>query len=176
MTVDFGGSNAEYELRRHDGLRKRAQPTASTSAYLAASTSISFPIPPSGSPVPKGFSAQGYVGFQYLDTSILPPNIPGVDNVALHGPFVWVWSNLIVYANFADILTDHKDSLSNARIVQREERSILFKVPLPWTRRTARRTARKMSYSFSKTVTWSFGWMTLRLILNWKVPYSHPHR
>ncbi|MCJ1465237.1 hypothetical protein MMC07_003853 [Pseudocyphellaria aurata] len=91
MTVDFGSSGAEFEVRRHDQLRKRQDSTATaapSSADAAASTVISFPIPPSSSPTPGRSDAHGDVGFKYLDTSIVPPDFPGADNVALHGPLV----------------------------------------------------------------------------------------
>lgn len=91
MTVDFGGSGAKFEIRRNDQLRKRQDSTATaapSSVEAAASTVISFPIPPSSSPTPGGFDAHGDVGFKYLDTSIIPPEFPGADNVALLGPLV----------------------------------------------------------------------------------------
>lgn len=91
MTVEFGGSGADFEVRRHDQLRKRQDSTATaspSSADTAASATISFPIPPSSSPTPNGFDSHGDVGFKYVDTSIIPPEFPGADNVALHGPLV----------------------------------------------------------------------------------------
>lgn len=86
LTVDFGGSNADFEVRPHSDLRKRQNitPTAlitsgqsTTSTYSSSSTSIFFPVPPSSSPTPKNSKAHGDVGFQHLDTAILPPDVPG---------------------------------------------------------------------------------------------------
>lgn len=91
LTIDFEGSGADFEIRQHGQLRKRQDSTATaapSSADTAASTTISFPIPPSSSPTPKGHDAHGEVGFHYLNTSIIPPDFPNVDNVALHGPLL----------------------------------------------------------------------------------------
>lgn len=91
VTVDFGGSGADFEVRRHDQLRKRQDstaPAAPSSAGAAASTRISFPIPPPSSPTPAEHDAHGNVSFHYLDTLIIPPDFPHPGNVSLHGPLV----------------------------------------------------------------------------------------
>lgn len=91
LTVEFGGSDADFEVRRHDQLRKRQDSTATaaaTSTDTAEATKISIPLPPSSSPTPKRFDAHGDIGFNYLDTSIIPPNFAGADQVAIHGPLV----------------------------------------------------------------------------------------
>lgn len=84
LTVSFGGSSSNFEVRRHPSLRKR-QNSAPT-----ASSTISFPIPPSSSPTPKAHDARGDVGFQFLNQAILPPSLPGADGVTLHGPLMCV--------------------------------------------------------------------------------------
>ncbi|MCJ1425160.1 hypothetical protein MMC29_003048 [Sticta canariensis] len=91
LTVDFGESDADFEVRRHDQLRKRQNPTvtaAASSTDTAETTKISIPLPPSSSPTPDPSEAHGDVGFKYLDTSIIPPQFPGADNVAIRGPSV----------------------------------------------------------------------------------------
>lgn len=91
LAVDFGGSDADFEVRRHDQLRKRENSkvkATTSSTETSETTKISIPLPPSSSPIPHRFEAHGDVGFKYLNTSIIPPKFPGADNVAIHGPLV----------------------------------------------------------------------------------------
>ena len=93
LTVSFGGSSSNFEVRRRPSLRKRqnSEPTAAaTSGVSIASSTISFPVPPSSSPTPKAHDARGDVGFQFLNQAILPPSLPGADGVTLHGPLMCV--------------------------------------------------------------------------------------
>lgn len=88
LTVSFGGSSSNFEVRRHPSLHKRqnSEPTG----VSTASSTISFPVPPSSSPTPKAHDARGDVGFQFLNQAILPPSLPGADGVTLHGPLMCV--------------------------------------------------------------------------------------
>lgn len=82
LTVDFGRSSADFVVRRHNGLRKRQDkisPKASTT---------SFPIPPSSSPTPTRDSSRANIEFQYLDQAILPPDLPGPDELTLISPLL----------------------------------------------------------------------------------------
>lgn len=70
MTIDFGGTNAEFEVRPHGELRRRGTPSKSTKAIVMSTTSTtdlahkSIPIP-TNTPPPKNSSYQGNIGSQY---------------------------------------------------------------------------------------------------------------
>ena len=91
LTVDFGESDAYFEVRRHEDLRKRQDtPTTATlspansaaSTDLSASPTISFPVP-SSSPTPQQSDGHGTVGFQYLNKTILSSDIPEAEALGL---------------------------------------------------------------------------------------------
>ncbi|KAL8794368.1 MAG: hypothetical protein Q9195_003066 [Heterodermia aff. obscurata] len=84
MKVDFGASTQELSLRKHNELRKRQQTTISATV----SPSAAFPVLPSSSPTPTIHEVTENIDLSYHDTTILPPNFPGVDSVTLHAPFV----------------------------------------------------------------------------------------
>ena len=84
MKVDFGASTQELSLRKHNGLRKRQQ----TTATATVSPSAAFPVLPSSSPTPTISEVTENIDLSYQDTMILPPAFPGVDSVTLHAPFV----------------------------------------------------------------------------------------
>ena len=84
MKVDFGTNTEDLSLRKHDGLRKRQQSTATATVTPSAA----FPVLPSSSPTPTIHEVTESIDMSYQDTTILPPDFPGVDSVTLHGPFV----------------------------------------------------------------------------------------
>ena len=86
--LSFGASDDSPGVRDQTILKKR-QGTQSAGATTFSPT-ISIPTPPSSSPTPKEDTAQKAIDFQFLDTAILPPDIPGVDSATLHGPLVYV--------------------------------------------------------------------------------------
>ena len=98
MKVDFGPSTEDLGLRRHEGLRKRREASASASASARASTrastsirpSAAFPVLPSSSPTPTIRTATENIDMSYQDTQILPPIFPGVDSLSLNAPLVYV--------------------------------------------------------------------------------------
>lgn len=86
MKVDFGTNTGDLSLRKHDGLRKRQGSTASATATV--SPSAAFPVLPSSSPTPTVHEVTESIDLSYQDTTIFPPEFPGVDSVTLHGPNV----------------------------------------------------------------------------------------
>lgn len=61
MTVDFGGTNAEYEVRQHGELRRREAEATSTTTDLAYK-----PIPiPTNTPEPKSSNYNGKFDVKY---------------------------------------------------------------------------------------------------------------
>lgn len=93
LTVGFGGSSSDFEIRRHPSLRKRqdSEPSiTSTSDDSTASSTISFPVPPSSSATPEAHDAHGDIGFQFLDKAILPPSLLAANGLTLHGPLMCV--------------------------------------------------------------------------------------
>lgn len=91
LTVEFGSSSSNFEVRRHSDLRKRQNSeslTVSTSDIAASSSVISFPIPPSSTPTPGVHDAHGDIGKQFINQAILPPSLPGIDGLTLHGPLM----------------------------------------------------------------------------------------
>lgn len=84
MKVDFGASTEDLSLRRHNGLRKRQQGTSTATV----SPSAAFPVLPSSSPTPTIHEVTENIDWSFQDTTILPPDFPGVDSLTLHAPFV----------------------------------------------------------------------------------------
>ena len=84
MKVDFGTNSGDLSLRKFDGLRKRQQSTATATVNPSAA----FPVLPSSSPTPTINEVTESIDLSYQDTTILPPDFPGVDSVTLHGPYV----------------------------------------------------------------------------------------
>lgn len=86
MKVDFGATTEDLSLRRHEGLRKRQDSTAS----VTISPSAAFPVLPSSSPTPTIREVTENIELSYQDTQILPPVFPGVDSLTLNAPAVYV--------------------------------------------------------------------------------------
>lgn len=90
MKVDFGASTEDLGLRRHEGLRKRREATASATASATIRPSAAFPVLPSSSPTPTIRKVIENIDMSYQDTQILPPVFPGVDSLSLNAPMVYV--------------------------------------------------------------------------------------
>lgn len=71
MTVDFGGTNAEFEVRRHGELRRRSIPSKTTKAIVTSTTTSTsdlahkfIPIP-TNTPRPKDSNYHGNLSSQH---------------------------------------------------------------------------------------------------------------
>ncbi|KAL9043523.1 MAG: hypothetical protein Q9214_003295 [Letrouitia sp. 1 TL-2023] len=81
IKVDFGRTDADYNVRTHSRKQKR-QDAASTTGEPSAA--ISFPVPSASATAgPEGTPQD--LGFNYTDTTILPPQFPGADNINIEG-------------------------------------------------------------------------------------------
>ena len=101
MKVDFGSSDVLYQVRRHKELSNRALSTdvpafTATATGGTDSTTIPFPLPSTSAPTPRRHDAHGDIGHQFLNQAILPPDLTGANGLTLHGPTMWVQSNLIL--------------------------------------------------------------------------------
>lgn len=85
IKVDFGRTDADYNVRTHSRKQKR-QDTASTTSESEPSAAISFPVPSASATA--GPEGPRDLGFNYTDTTILPPQFPGADNINIEGVFV----------------------------------------------------------------------------------------
>ena len=86
MKVDFGAGTEDLGLRKHEGLRKRRETTASATIRPSAA----FPVLPSSSPTPTIHKVPENIDMSYQNTKILPPDFPGVDSLSLNAPMVYV--------------------------------------------------------------------------------------
>ena len=77
IQVDFGSHNAAFELHRHEDMTKIKR-DLSSSLNLGRPTSRSFPRS-SATPNPAVHSAKKDISHEFLDTPILPPDIPGIE-------------------------------------------------------------------------------------------------
>ena len=81
--IGFGPHDDSVSMRTQHELRKRQ--AVGTSAAATFSPTISIPAPPSSSPTPEADTVTKALDIHYLDTPILPPDIPGVDGATLRG-------------------------------------------------------------------------------------------
>ena len=77
IQVDFGSHNADFELHRHNETTKFKR-DLSSSLNFDGPTSLSFPRS-SATPNPEVQSAKKDVAHEFLDTPILPPDIPSIE-------------------------------------------------------------------------------------------------
>ena len=84
--IIFGASDDSLGIEDQEILKKRRDSQSSSATTF--SPTLSIPTPPSSSPTPTDHKIQKEIDFQFLDTAILPPDIPGVDGATLHGPLV----------------------------------------------------------------------------------------
>ncbi|KAL9608316.1 MAG: hypothetical protein Q9167_006837 [Letrouitia subvulpina] len=78
-------TDEDYNVRTHSRKQKRQDAVSTTSE---PSVVISFPVPPSASATAEPEGTPKDIGFNYTDTTILPPQFPGADNINIEGVFV----------------------------------------------------------------------------------------
>ncbi|KAI9710034.1 MAG: hypothetical protein M1828_002222 [Chrysothrix sp. TS-e1954] len=85
------GDHDLHDLRveplRKKTKRKAVGMLANTQVSNASTTSIDFPTAPTATPTSTDVH-QASIDHSWMDTAILPPNFPGVDDISLHGPGV----------------------------------------------------------------------------------------
>lgn len=77
VQVDFGSHDADFELHRHEDVTKIKR-ELSDFLDLDASTSLLFSTA-SATPKPAVHNAKKDISHQFLDTPILPPDVPGIE-------------------------------------------------------------------------------------------------
>lgn len=76
MTLDFGGSNDPYEVRRHDHLRQRRQ-VVEASETLAPATAASDVAATTATQTATPTETHTLdISHRWTDTNILPPDLP----------------------------------------------------------------------------------------------------